>query len=117
MRPQVPSNRRGSGYPLDESEIAEGGLSFGVDPAYHPEIFGNPAVARSYGFVRSRDGVQAAPHDNSTFVTVALVATQSPPMSSFPAKEEAIEAAKTVVTTSAVKAIFAFMAFSSLLTL
>ena len=28
----------------------------GVDPAYHPEIFGNPAVARSYGFVRSRDG-------------------------------------------------------------
>jgi hypothetical protein len=28
----------------------------GVNPAYHPEIFGNPAVARSYGFVRSRDG-------------------------------------------------------------
>ena len=28
----------------------------GVNPAYHPEIFGNRAVARSYGFVRSRDG-------------------------------------------------------------
>jgi hypothetical protein len=28
----------------------------GVNPVYHPQIFGNPAVARSYGFVRSRDG-------------------------------------------------------------
>jgi hypothetical protein len=28
----------------------------GVNPAYHPDIFGNPAVARSYGFVESRDG-------------------------------------------------------------
>jgi hypothetical protein len=29
----------------------------GVNPAYHPEIFGNPAVAaREYGFVKSRDG-------------------------------------------------------------
>jgi hypothetical protein len=29
----------------------------GVNPAHHPEIFGNPAVAaREYGFVRSRDG-------------------------------------------------------------
>lgn len=28
----------------------------GVNPAYHPEIFGNPAVARSYGFARSRYG-------------------------------------------------------------
>jgi hypothetical protein len=28
----------------------------GVNPARHPEIFGNPAVAASYGFVRSRDG-------------------------------------------------------------
>ena len=28
----------------------------GVNPAYHPYIFGNPEVARSYGFVRSRDG-------------------------------------------------------------
>lgn len=28
----------------------------GINPAFQPEIFGNPAVARSYGFVRSRDG-------------------------------------------------------------
>jgi hypothetical protein len=29
----------------------------GVNPAYHPSIFGNPAVARQeYGFIRSRDG-------------------------------------------------------------
>jgi hypothetical protein len=28
----------------------------GTNPAAHPEIFGNPAVAASYGFVRSRDG-------------------------------------------------------------
>jgi hypothetical protein len=28
----------------------------GVNPAYHPGIFGNPVVARSYGFVRGRDG-------------------------------------------------------------
>jgi hypothetical protein len=29
----------------------------GVNPAYHPSIFGNPAIARQeYGFIRSRDG-------------------------------------------------------------
>jgi hypothetical protein len=28
----------------------------GVNPAYHPEIFGNRAVAASYGFVQSPDG-------------------------------------------------------------
>jgi hypothetical protein len=29
----------------------------GVNPAYHPDIFGNPAFARAvYGFVRGRDG-------------------------------------------------------------
>ncbi len=28
----------------------------GVNPVYHPWIFGNPAVAREYGFVQSRDG-------------------------------------------------------------
>lgn len=28
----------------------------GVNPAYHPEIFGNPAAAAAFGFVRSRDG-------------------------------------------------------------
>jgi hypothetical protein len=28
----------------------------GVNPAYHPDIFGNPAAAAAYGFVRARDG-------------------------------------------------------------
>jgi hypothetical protein len=28
----------------------------GVNPAFHPEIFGNPAVARHYGFIRAKDG-------------------------------------------------------------
>jgi hypothetical protein len=28
----------------------------GVNPAVHPHIFGNPAIAKSYGFVRSPDG-------------------------------------------------------------
>ena len=28
----------------------------GVNPAHHPEIFSNPAVASSYGFVKGRDG-------------------------------------------------------------
>jgi hypothetical protein len=29
----------------------------GVNPAYHPDIFGNPAVASEYGFIQSRDGI------------------------------------------------------------
>jgi hypothetical protein len=28
----------------------------GVNPVYHPEIFGNAAAAYAFGFVRSRDG-------------------------------------------------------------
>jgi hypothetical protein len=28
----------------------------GVNPAYHPQIFGNAATAREFGFVQSRDG-------------------------------------------------------------
>jgi hypothetical protein len=29
----------------------------GVNPAHHPEIFGNPAAAaREFGFIKSRDG-------------------------------------------------------------
>jgi hypothetical protein len=29
----------------------------GVNPVYHPQIFGNAAAARSYGFVQSPDRV------------------------------------------------------------
>jgi hypothetical protein len=49
--------------PDDMNERGERGGSVrpcsldGVNPAHHPEIFGNPAVAaREYGFVKSRDG-------------------------------------------------------------
>jgi len=28
----------------------------GVNPVYHPDIFGNAATAYAFGFVRSRDG-------------------------------------------------------------
>jgi hypothetical protein len=28
----------------------------GINPASHPEIFGNPATARNFGFVRAKDG-------------------------------------------------------------
>jgi hypothetical protein len=28
----------------------------GINPAHHPKIFGNPAVAATYGFVRSANG-------------------------------------------------------------
>ena len=28
----------------------------GVNPAFHPDIFGNPAAARAFGFIQSRDG-------------------------------------------------------------
>ena len=38
----------------------------GVNPAYHPGIFGNPAVARSYGFVKTQQGTwEVAPSQNS----------------------------------------------------
>jgi hypothetical protein len=29
----------------------------GVNPVYHPHIFGDPGTAYAYGFVRSRNGV------------------------------------------------------------
>jgi hypothetical protein len=45
----------------DSGENNQGGFVMpgsldGVNPAYHPGIFGNPAVAKSYGFEKSRDG-------------------------------------------------------------
>jgi hypothetical protein len=35
--------------------VVSGSLD-GVNPADHPGIFGNPATARSYGFVRTQQG-------------------------------------------------------------
>jgi hypothetical protein len=32
------------------------GSLVGVNPVYHPDIFGNAATAYAYGFVQSRDG-------------------------------------------------------------
>ena len=47
---------------LDNGKLPDVGLPIkcslvGVNPVYHPEIFGNPAAARSYGFVQSPDRV------------------------------------------------------------
>jgi hypothetical protein len=45
------------------------GSLVGVNPVYHPDIFGNPAVASAYGFVQSRDGtwhVRAEWRDDAT---------------------------------------------------
>jgi hypothetical protein len=44
----------------DSGENNQGGFVIrcsldGVNPVYHPGIFGNPVVAREYGFVKSRD--------------------------------------------------------------
>jgi hypothetical protein len=40
----------------------------GVNPAFHPGIFGNPAIAKTYGFIQSSDGswhVQANSHQGT----------------------------------------------------
>ncbi len=42
-------------YPRERGFVLPCSLD-GVNPVYHPEIFGNAAAAASYGFVRSRDG-------------------------------------------------------------
>jgi hypothetical protein len=48
---------------MEEGEKSEQGGSVvpcslvGVNPAHHPEIFGDPAAARSYGFVQGPDRV------------------------------------------------------------
>jgi hypothetical protein len=37
----------------------------GVNPAYHPGIFGNADTARAYGFVETANGWAAAPTQTS----------------------------------------------------
>jgi hypothetical protein len=51
----------GGGY------VMPGGLD-GVNPAFHPGIFGNPAIAKTYGFIQLSDGtwhVQANSHQGT----------------------------------------------------
>jgi hypothetical protein len=48
---------------MEESEKSDQGGSVspcslvGINPVHHPEIFGDPTVARSYGFVQGPDRV------------------------------------------------------------
>jgi hypothetical protein len=46
--------RDSSGAPAG-GYVVPGSLA-GVNPVYHPGIFGNPATAKRYGFVQSSDG-------------------------------------------------------------
>jgi hypothetical protein len=48
------SSEPGGGY------VVPGSMD-GVNPAYHPAIFGNPNTARAYGFVKTQHGWVAAP--------------------------------------------------------
>ena len=55
------SSEPGGGY------VVPGSMD-GVNPAYHPGIFGNPTTAKTYGFVQSSDGtwhVQANLHQGT----------------------------------------------------
>jgi hypothetical protein len=44
-----------AGSEPDGGYVVPGSMD-GVNPAYHPGIFGNPATAKAYGFVQSSDG-------------------------------------------------------------
>ena len=56
----------GSAALADQSDISGGsvvpGSMDGVNPAYHPGIFGNAAAAKAYGFVVSPKQTHRAPH-------------------------------------------------------
>jgi hypothetical protein len=47
----------------DRGSVMPGSMD-GVNPAYHPDIFGNPNTARAYGFVETPHGWAAAPKAN-----------------------------------------------------
>jgi hypothetical protein len=56
-----------SGSEPDGGYVVPGSMD-GVNPAYHPGIFANPATAKAYGFARSSDGtwhVQANSHQGT----------------------------------------------------
>jgi hypothetical protein len=52
----VPASANDMSFDKDRGGSVQRCSLGGINPAYHPEIFGNPAVAASYGFVRSQDG-------------------------------------------------------------
>ena len=59
----VPASASDMSFDRDRGGFVQPCSLVGINPAYHPEIFGNPAVAASHGFVRSRDGTwQVAPN-------------------------------------------------------
>lgn len=58
----------------------------GVNPAFHPEIFGNPAIAATYGFVQSNGSWHVAPGCRRG------AATFTPALSAFAAMGEPIVA-------------------------
>jgi hypothetical protein len=55
-----------AGGPGDDSGgfVVPGSMD-GVNPAYHPGIFGNPDTARAYGFVETQHGWTAAPNQTA----------------------------------------------------
>jgi hypothetical protein len=53
--PAAAATERDRGSERDRDNVLPCSL-VGVNPAYHPEIFGNAAAAASYGFVRSPNG-------------------------------------------------------------
>jgi len=58
----VPGSAAWAGYDYEQDGGNWGGSVkacslAGVNPVHHPEIFGNPAVARNMGFVQSSDGI------------------------------------------------------------
>jgi hypothetical protein len=58
----------------------------GVNPAFHPEVFGNPATAATYGFVQSNGHWHVAPGCRRG------AATYAPAASAFAAMGEPIKA-------------------------
>ncbi len=52
---QYTQPRGQAGFQGGTGDVEKCSLS-GVNPADHPDVFGNPAVAKSYGFVQAKDG-------------------------------------------------------------
>jgi hypothetical protein len=67
----------------------------GINPADHPNIFSNPAVARSYGFVQSADGTWHVARgcrrgSRARTAAAASASASAPKAAAAPAKADAI---------------------------